>query len=157
MQKTKKTTESTQTWLNVWEKWANERKFNPKLEEYKQEDLDKKLQMFYAEVRTKEGFFYNFVENNFIINKKSYDRSCISWYMVACDINFLRFSNCTGPQLMQFWELWKDHLCHITKHTSIYTLSYILNMILGGIYCCYCCCFIFWIFKNKNKGVLQQI
>ena len=122
--KNKNTTESTQTWLNVWEKWANERKFNPKLEEYKQEDLDKKLQMFYAEVRTKEGFFYNFVENNFIINKKSYDRSCISWYMVACDINFLRFSNCTGPQLMQFWELWKDHLCHITKHTSIYTLSY---------------------------------
>jgi len=64
--------------LNVREKWANERKFNPKLEEYEQEDLDKKLQMFYAEVRTKEGFFYNFVENNFIINKKSYDRSCIS-------------------------------------------------------------------------------
>ena len=49
-------------------KWANERKFNPKLEEYEHEDLDKKLQMFYAEVCTKDGFFYNFVEN--IINKK---------------------------------------------------------------------------------------
>ena len=60
----------------VWEKWANERKFNPKLEEYEHEDLDKKLQMFYTEVRTKDGFFYNFVEN--IINKKSYDRWCIS-------------------------------------------------------------------------------
>ena len=37
--------------------------------------------MFYAEVRTKDGFFNNFVEN--IINKKSYDRSCI---MVTRDI-----------------------------------------------------------------------
>ena len=27
--KNKNTTKSTQTWLNVWEKWANERKFNP--------------------------------------------------------------------------------------------------------------------------------
>ena len=74
--KNKNTTKSTQMWLNVWAKWANERKFNPKLEEYEQEDLDKKLQMYYAEVRTKDGFFYNFVEN--IVNKKSYDRSCIS-------------------------------------------------------------------------------
>ena len=74
--KNKNTTQSTQTWLNVWEKWTNERKFNPKLEEYEHEDLDKKLQMFYAEVRTKDGFFCYFVEN--IINKKSYDRSCIS-------------------------------------------------------------------------------
>ena len=48
--KNKNTTKSTQTWLNVWEKWANERKFNPNLEEYEHEDLDKKLQMFYAEV-----------------------------------------------------------------------------------------------------------
>ena len=48
--KNKNTTKSTQTWLNVWVKWANERKFNPKLEEYEHEDLDKKLQMFYTEV-----------------------------------------------------------------------------------------------------------
>ena len=41
--KNKNTTKSTQTWLNVWEKWANERKFNPKLEEYEHEDLDKKV------------------------------------------------------------------------------------------------------------------
>ena len=41
--KNKNTTKSTQTWLNFWEKWANERKFNPKLEEYQHEDLDKKL------------------------------------------------------------------------------------------------------------------
>ena len=48
--KNKNTTKSTQTWLNVWEKLANKIKFNPKLEEYEHEDLDKKLQMFYAEV-----------------------------------------------------------------------------------------------------------
>ena len=60
------------------------RKFNPKLEEYEHEDLDKMLQMFYAEVRTKDGFFHNFVEN--IMNKKSYDRSCISWFMVTRDV-----------------------------------------------------------------------
>ena len=58
MQKNRSTTKSTQTWLVVWEKLANERKFNPKLEEYEHEDLDKKLQMFYAEVRTKDGLQY---------------------------------------------------------------------------------------------------
>ena len=31
--KNKNTTKSSQTRLNVWEKWANERKYNPKLEE----------------------------------------------------------------------------------------------------------------------------
>ena len=80
----KNTTKSTQRWLNVWEKWANDRKLNPKLEEYEHEDLHKKLQMCYAEVRTNDGFFHNFVEN--IINKKSNDRSCISWYMVTRDV-----------------------------------------------------------------------
>ena len=58
MQKNWNSTKSTQTWLVVWEKWANERKFNPKLEEYEHEDLDKKLQMFYAEVCTKDGLEY---------------------------------------------------------------------------------------------------
>ena len=67
-------------WLNVWQKWVNERKFNPKQEEYEHKDLDKKLQMFHAEVRTKDGFFYNFVENT--INKK--------------------FSNYTRLRLVQF-------------------------------------------------------
>ena len=74
--KNKNTIKSTKTRLNVWEKRANERKFNPKMEEYENEDIDIKLQMFYAEVRTKDGFFHNFVEN--IINKKSYARLCIS-------------------------------------------------------------------------------
>ena len=41
--------------------------------------------MSYAEVRTKDGFVYNFVEN-IIINKKSYDRSCISSYLVTRDV-----------------------------------------------------------------------
>jgi len=44
--------------LNVWQKWASERKVNPKLEQYEHEDLDKMLQMFYAEVRTKDGLEY---------------------------------------------------------------------------------------------------
>ena len=35
-----------------------------------------KVKMCYAEVRTKDGCFHNFLAN--IINKKSYDRSCIS-------------------------------------------------------------------------------
>ena len=48
--KNKNTTKSTQTWLNVREKWAKERKFNHKMDEYEHEDLDKKLQMSYAEV-----------------------------------------------------------------------------------------------------------
>ena len=56
--KNKNTTKSTQTWLNVWEKWANERKFNPKLKEYEHEDLDKRSEMSYAEVRTKDALEY---------------------------------------------------------------------------------------------------
>ena len=40
--------------MNVWENWGNERKFNPKLKENEHVDLDKKLQMFYAEVLIKE-------------------------------------------------------------------------------------------------------
>ena len=58
--------------------WKNgEMNFNPKVEEYEPENLDTKIQMFYAEVRAKDGFFYNFVEK--VINKKKlYDRSCIS-------------------------------------------------------------------------------
>ena len=41
--------------MNVWENWGNQRKFNPKLEEYEHVDLDKKLPMFHAEVLTKVG------------------------------------------------------------------------------------------------------
>ena len=39
--KNKHTTKSTQMWLNVWGKWANERKFSSKLEEYEHEDLSR--------------------------------------------------------------------------------------------------------------------
>ena len=38
-------------------------------EEYERKDLNKKLQMFCAEVCTKDGFFYNFVENNYYKQK----------------------------------------------------------------------------------------
>ena len=44
--------------MNVSENWGNERKFNPKLEKYELEDRDKELQMFYAEVLTKDGLEY---------------------------------------------------------------------------------------------------
>jgi len=44
--------------LNAKNQNTNERKFNSKLEEYEHEDLDKKLQVFYAEVRTKDGLEY---------------------------------------------------------------------------------------------------
>ena len=39
--KNKITLKATQTWLNVWQTWATERKLNPKLEEYEHEQLDK--------------------------------------------------------------------------------------------------------------------
>ena len=43
------------------------KKFNPKLEEYKHEDLDKSYKCFTLKYEPKIGFFYNFVAN--IINK----------------------------------------------------------------------------------------
>ena len=51
---------ATQTWLNVWQTWATERKLKPKLEEYvyEHEQLDKMLQIFYTEIYTKDGFEY---------------------------------------------------------------------------------------------------
>ena len=42
----------------VTQTWATERKLNPKLEEYEREQLDKMLQIFYTEIRTKDGFEY---------------------------------------------------------------------------------------------------
>ena len=95
--KNRNTTKSRQrTWLNVREKWVNERKLNPKLEEYEHEDLDKKLQMLYAEVRTKDGFFYNFVEN--IINKNCMIARAFrdTWSLVM----ILKSSNCTRLRLV---------------------------------------------------------
>ena len=65
--KNKNTTKSTQTQLNVCEKWANERKLNPKLEEDEHADLDNMFQMFYAGVRTKDAFFYNRKCDNLIV------------------------------------------------------------------------------------------
>ena len=52
--KNKNKLKATQTWLNVWQTWATERK----LEEYEHEQLDKMLQIFYTEIRTKDGFEY---------------------------------------------------------------------------------------------------
>ena len=57
-EKNKNTLKATQNWLNVWQTWATERKLNPKLEEYEHKQLDKMLQIFYTEIRTKDGFEY---------------------------------------------------------------------------------------------------
>ena len=54
--KNKHTLKATQTWLNVWQTWATERKLNPKLEEYEHGQLYKMLQIFYTEIRTIDGF-----------------------------------------------------------------------------------------------------
>jgi len=56
--KNKNMMKATQTWLNVWQTWVTERKLNPKLEEYEHKQLDKMLQIFYTEIRTKDGFEY---------------------------------------------------------------------------------------------------
>ena len=52
------TLKATQTWLNVWQTWATQRKVNIKMEEYEHEQLDKILEIFYREIRTKDGFEY---------------------------------------------------------------------------------------------------
>ena len=56
--KNKNTLKATQTWLNVWQTWAKERKVNPKMEEYEHEQLGEMLQIFYTGIRTKDGSEY---------------------------------------------------------------------------------------------------
>ena len=41
--KNKNTRKTTQTWLNVWEKWATERQVDAKIEEYRPEMLENLL------------------------------------------------------------------------------------------------------------------
>ena len=140
MRKNKNTTKSTQTLLNVREKWANERKFNPKLEEYRHEDLDKKLQLFYAEVRTKDEFFYIFVEN--IINKKSYDRSCISWYMVTRDVfKVLKLRSPSARKILRTLKTSLVHIYHV-MHSRSYDFLYKSNELL--------------LFDKKRKPYYQE-
>ena len=110
----KKTTKSTQTWLNVWGKWANKRKFNTKLEEYEHKDLDKKLQMFDTDVRTKNGFFCNFVEN--IIKK-------IVWTLVM----FLKFSIALVSGLCNFENFINITCAHTLAFTRFSMLITYLN------------------------------
>ena len=56
--KNKNMLKATQTWLNVWQTWATERKLNPKLEENEHEQLDQMLQIFYTEIHALDGFEY---------------------------------------------------------------------------------------------------
>jgi len=52
------TKKSTEHWINVFVKWANERKQKQNLEEYEIEALDKALSQFYAELRKENGDDY---------------------------------------------------------------------------------------------------
>ena len=48
--KNKNTTHSTNTWINIFVKWADWRKFPNEIEKYSPEELDKILCMFYSEI-----------------------------------------------------------------------------------------------------------
>ena len=41
--KNNNTSKATQAWLIIWQKWASERKYNTKLEEYEPKDIDEKV------------------------------------------------------------------------------------------------------------------
>ena len=69
--KSKNTTKSTETWLSVLEKWANER--------------NSTLNWRSTSMKISIKSYKCFTLKN-IINKKSYDRECISWYMVTRDV-----------------------------------------------------------------------
>ena len=45
------TLKATQTYLKIWQNRATEQKVNQKIEEDDHEELDKMLQVFYAEIR----------------------------------------------------------------------------------------------------------
>ena len=83
-------------------------------EEYERKDLNKKLQMFCAEVCTKDGFFYNFVENNyykqkivlllvhFVICGHSWCFKVLKLHLPACgSSNFENFKNITHAHISQ--------------------------------------------------------
>ena len=52
------TQKSTASWLSVWQEWALCRNYHVKMENYPPEELNKTLEKFYAEVRTKTGDEY---------------------------------------------------------------------------------------------------
>ena len=79
--------------------------------------------MFNAEVRTKFGFCYNFVET--IIDKKSYDRSCISWYMVTRDF-FFWFFKLHSPAARAILRILKTFL-YISKSIPPTSLAAVIS------------------------------
>ena len=52
------TNKSTRSWLKVWQDWALARQYDAEIENYPPEMVDKALQKFYAEVRTKKDEDY---------------------------------------------------------------------------------------------------
>ena len=85
-----------------------------------------KTKTFYAEVRTEDVFFYNFVEN--IIIKKCYDRSCISWYMANRDV--FKVLKLHSPAARAILGTLKTSLVPIyyEKHPLSYDFLYILSI-----------------------------
>ena len=49
--KNQNTLKASQNRLKVWQNWVTELKANRKIEEYEHKELDKMLQVFYAEIR----------------------------------------------------------------------------------------------------------
>ena len=71
-------------------------------------------------------FFYNFVEN--IINKKSYDRSCISWYMVTRDaFQVLKLHSPAARAILRTWKTSLVPIYH-EMHSHSYDFLYLLAM-----------------------------
>lgn len=56
--KNKNTTRSTNTWIRLYQQWAETRNENINLETYSPLELDKVLSRFYAEVRKQDGLDY---------------------------------------------------------------------------------------------------
>jgi len=56
--KNKNTLKSTAHWFNVFKSWKETREIQGKIEEMKPEDLNKILEIFYAEVKNKDGEDY---------------------------------------------------------------------------------------------------
>ena len=52
------TKKSTTSWLKVWQEWASYRNYDTQIENYPPEELDKTLEKFYGELRTKKGKDY---------------------------------------------------------------------------------------------------
>lgn len=56
--KNENTQKSTSFWFSVWQKWCSEKGINDKIQEYEPANLNNLLEIFYAEVKNKNGEDY---------------------------------------------------------------------------------------------------